>query len=489
MRRCELFEKTIETTAQKKLEINKVFAEDPKGGKATKIVDVAGPTATVVAMPLAFGIRTAVSIPTFGAALFDAVLVGGTLVVKIVDKWFTTLANANVVEQVVEEAIDEATISSYLNCIVKDVAKELSRIFESQLFELQSDKQVEILAECAVDLMLDLKKGDTFDRNTLLKKVLHDGNMKKKKILTRTKDIEWYAPNVFRKPGLRRMIFGKNGVEFKYFVKPNEACETWKYGYRGQSLEAKKYQNDEDKTSATDETPPTDETLHTDATPTMDETHKEDPCKFCGERVFNYENLTSGQYFGESDIDSQYTELQDEISTYRPIHVLIQCPKVLESFNQLQDENPSLANFLKSKLGLPEHHLVHPVYRPHLPGKIPGLQNSDLTGSDFSHADFRDSSLKNCDFTKCVMLFTDLAGAKLSGSKFVDTFISHSNLEKVHADHCEWTKTSLLYSNVNGAYLNFVEPTIGGNCFDGTDISHAITGKKRKSNWNESKYK
>jgi uncharacterized protein YjbI with pentapeptide repeats len=489
VRRCELFEKALETASQKKLEINEAFVKDPRGGNATKIVDVAGPTATVIAS-LVCGIAILVGVPTFGAASFAAAFVaGGTLGVKIVDKRCKQ-TNAKVVEKVLETAREKEKISSYLNCVVKDVAKELSRIFESQFFELQSDKQVEILAECAVDLMLDLKKGDTFDRNTLLKKVLHDGNMKKKKILTRTKDIEWYAPNVFRKPGLRRMIFGKDDVKFKYFVKPNEACKTWKYGYRGQFLEAKKYQNDEDETFAMDETPPTDETLPTDETPTTGETHNEDPCEFCRERFLNHGNSTSSrQYFSESGIDSQYTEDRDEILTYHPIHILIQCPKVLESFNQLEEENPSLANFLRSKLGFPEHHLVQPVYRPHSPGKVPDFQNSDLTGSDFSHADFTNSTLKNCDFTKCVMLFTDLAGAKVSGSKFVDTFISHSNLEKVEADHCEWTKTSLLCSNVNGAYLNSVEPSVGGNCFNWTNVSDAITGKKRKSNWNESKYK
>ena len=186
MRRCELFETTVETAAQKKLEINKEFAGG-KGGKATKIVDVARPTTTVIAS-LACGITAAMSFPTFGAAPFAAAFVaGGTLLVKIVDKR-NQQANAKVVEEVVETATEQISspplqISSYLNCIVKDVAKELSRIFESQLFELQSDQQVKILAKCAVDLMLDLQNGDTFDRNTLLKKVLQDGNIKKKKYL------------------------------------------------------------------------------------------------------------------------------------------------------------------------------------------------------------------------------------------------------------------------------------------------------------------
>jgi uncharacterized protein YjbI with pentapeptide repeats len=479
MRRCELFEKTIETAAQKKLEINKAFAEDPKGGKATKIVDVAGPTAIVVAS-LACGIITVISIPTFGAASFAAAFIAfGTLGVKILDKRYQQ-ANTKVVEELLMTATEKAKISSYLNCVVKDVAKELSRIFESQLFELQSDKQVEILAECAVDLILDLKKGDTFDRNTLLKKVLQNGELKKKKILTK-KGKEWYVPSVFRKPGLRRMIFGKKGAEFKYFVKPNKACDTSKYGYRGQFLENKEYSGQKkegENGSVMSETSATHET-------------HENACKeFCEECPSNNEKC-SGQYFVESDIDSQYTKSQHEPYTYDAMHILIQCPKVLDSFtgNAFKEKQLSFANFLKKKLRLPEHHLVHPVYRPHSPGKVPDLQESDLTGSDFSHSDFTDSCLEGCDFTKCIMLFTDLAGAKLSDSKFVDTFISHSNLEKVHADHCEWTKTSLLYSNVNGAYLNFVEPSVGGNCFDGTDISHAITGKKRKTNWNESKYK
>ena len=474
MRRCELFEKTVETAAQKKMEINKEFAEDPKGGKATKIVDVAGPTTTVIAS-LACGITAAMSVPTFGAASFAAAFVaGGTLLVKIVDKRHQQ-ANAKVVEEVLETATEKAQISSYLNCVVKDVAKELSRIFESQLFELQSDKQVEILAECAVDLMLDLQKGDTFDRNTLLKKVLQDGNIKKKKILTRTKDIEWSAPNVFRKPGLRRMIFGKDGAEFKHFVKPNEAGKTCKYGYRGQFLEVKQCvsQNDEGETAATDETPTNEDTF-------------EKLCKDCSS---NYENCTSGQYFEESEIDFHYKEPQNKLYSYNPLHILIQCPKVLESFIQLQKEKLSLANFLKSKLRLPEDHLVRPVYRPHSPRKVSDLQKSDLTGSDFSHSDFTNSSLQHCHFIKCVMLFVKLGGAKMSGSKFCYTLISHSNLEKLKADHCEWSKTSLLYSNVKGAHLDFVKASIGDNCLYGTNICDAITGNNRESTCNEGKYK
>jgi hypothetical protein len=77
----------------------------------------------------------------------------------------------------------------------------------------------------------------------------------------------------------------------------------------------------------------------------------------------------------------------------------------------------------------------------------------------------------------------------MSGSKFCYTLISHSNLEKLKADHCEWSKTSLLYSNVKGAHLDFVKPSVGGNCLDGTNICDAITGNNRELNCNEGKYK
>ena len=469
MRRCELFVMTVETAAQKKLEINKAFAEDPKGGKATKIVDVAGPTTTVVAS-LACGIITVISIPTFGAASFAAVLVtGGTLGVKYFDKR-SKQTNAKVVEEVLETATE---ISSYLNCIVKDVAKELSRIFESQLFELQSDKQVELLAECAVDLMLDLKKGDTFDRNTLLKKVLQNGEISKKKLLTE-KGKEWYVPSVFRKPGLRRMIFGKKGVEFKYFVKPNEACDTSKYGYRSQFLENKEcsgQKKEGENGSVISETSATHET-------------HENACKeFCKECPSNNEKC-NGQYFVESDIDSQYTVSQREPYTYHPMHILILCPKVLDFFtgHALKEARPSLANFLKKKLRLSEDHLVHPVYRPHSPGKVPDLQKSDLTGSDFSHSDFTDSCLEGCNFTKCVMLFTQLARAKMSGSVFCETLISHSNLEAVDAKNSSWIKTYVHYSRVDCMDLSEMK-NYGDISWEGTNVDKAIR------NFNNSKYK
>ena len=473
--RCKLFEEKIETAAQKKLEIIRAFAENPGGGNASRIIDVAGPITTGF-INLASGITLAMAVVTFGAASFaGACVVGVTLAIKTADKKIKQ-NNANVVLT----AVEKGNVSYYLNCIVKDVAKELSRIFELQLFELQNDKQVGILAECAVDLMLDLNKNDSFDRNTLIKKVLQDGKIKEKNLLTR-KDMKWLAPDVFRKPGLRRVIVEKDGADIKYFVKSSggsknkkDVCDTITYGYRGQFLEMKEFPTQE-KENENDK----------------EETDKRDDLRedFCKECFSNDENCTSRRYFVESDIDSKYIEPQDEPYRYDAMHILIQCPEILVDFSQLRTSpKPSLANFLKKKLCLSDNLLVHPVYRPHSPAKVPNLKNSDLTGSDFSHSDFSHSCLEKCDFTKCVMLFAELAGAKMSGSTFCETFISHSNLIEVEADQCEWTKTSVLYSRAEHARLDSVVPTIGCNCFTGTSISHTITVQKPEINCNESKY-
>ena len=106
----------------------------------------------------------------------------------IVLLWGVKLVDKKVKQNKAKKAlklIQDLNVQGYLDCILKDVAKELSRIFEFQLFELENDEQVEILEECAVDLMLDLNKNDSFDRNTLIKKVLQDGKISEKKLRTR----------------------------------------------------------------------------------------------------------------------------------------------------------------------------------------------------------------------------------------------------------------------------------------------------------------
>ena len=471
LERCQLFEEKIETEAQKKLEI-----KDLGGGKISKYID-RGSSATTVVCSLACGITVAMGFVTFGAASFAGAFVAGvTLVAKVAVEEIKKNKHEKVLT-----AAEEAKVSSYLNFIMKDVAKELSRIFESQLYEL-GDSEIGILAKCAVDTMFDRNKSDkTFDRNTLIRKVLQDGKISEKKFCTR-KGKKWSAPGVFRKPGLRRVIWEEDVAKIKYFVKSSEdskskkdACDTSTYGYRGQFLEMKKYPNQQEE----------DENV-------KEEDDKRDDLRedFCKECFSNDENCTSRRYFVESDIDSKYIEPQDEPYRYNAMHILIQCPQILISFSQLKTSpKPSLADFLKKKLGLPENLLVHPVYRPHSPAKVSDVPNSDFTRSDFSYSDFRDSCLEKCNFTNCVMLFAELDGAKMSGSKFCETFIGHSKLREVKADHCEWTKMSLLHSRVDRARLDSVKASICGNCLDGTNICDAITVLEKEVNCNESKYK
>ena len=479
--RCEYFEKEIENKFLEKLGINKEKLQNPNPGAAAKVISELGTVSSII-LGLGVGATLALSIGCFGiGSIVGATITGLTFtVIKISKKKKKSKAKK------LDEKV-EIVLHSYLKCIIMDVARELSRMFEYQILTLKDLAQIDILAECAVDLMLDLMKNDKFNRNILLKKVLQDGTVKDKMKLLTNKGEKWFAPDVFRKPGLQRTIIAKNDAKFVYLVKPNGFCEPTKYGYRGQFLEYKC--SDENDENDILKVPRCRKTLAKN----KDFTCK-DPCKeLCKECFSNDEICTSGQYFVESKIDSEYTESQNELLTYHPMHILVQCPKILASFinHKLQEEKLSFADFLKNKFGLPKDHIVHPVYRQHSPGKIPDLHKCDLSRSDFSYSNFRSSCLKQCEFSKCTMLFADLTQAKISWSNFRDTYISHSNLEKVVADHCEWTKTSLLYSRVDGAYLVSVEPSIGGNILDGTNICDAITRRKiqEKSNCSESKFR
>ena len=460
---CEYFESEIENKCLEKLGINKNEIQNPNIGAAAKVLNDAG-AVTSIMLGLGVGVTLALSIGSFGIGSIVGATVGGVaFTVTKIDKKMKKSTAKKLDKKV------EIYFHSHLRCIIIDTAKELSRMFEYQVLTLNDFSQIDILAECSVDLMLDLKKDDKFDRNTLLKKVLQDGKIDKRELLTKNDD-KWFAPDVFRKPGLQRTVVETHRAFFMYQIKPDHSCDPKNYGYRGQFLEAREYGSRKKENEGVKVT-------RYRKTPARNKTGTcEDPCKeLCKECSSNYESCTSGEYFAESDIDLQYTKHQDVLLTYHPIHILVQCPKILQSFNELNEDKPSFANFLKKKFMLPDDHLVHPVYRQHSPGKVLDLTKSDLSGSDFSHSNFTNSCLQNCDFTKCVMLFAQLPGAKISGSKFCETFISHSNFADVQGDHCTWTKTSLLCSRVDGAHL---DASIGGNCLDETNLSDAIIEKE-----------
>ena len=468
---CEYFENEIENKCLEKLGINKNEIQNPSNGVTANILNDAGAVTSII-LGLGVGVTLALSIGSFGiGSIVGATVAGVTFTVTKIDKKIKKSTAEKLDKKV------EIYFHSHLRCIIMDTAKELSRMFEYQVLTLKDASQIDILAECAVDLMLNLKKKDKFDRNTLLKKVLQDGKIGKRELLT-TNDDKWFAPDVFRKPGLQRTVVEMHRAVFIYQVKPDHSCDPKNYGYRGQFLEMREY-GSQNKENEVVKVPRYRKAPATKKTRTC-----EDPCKeLCKECSPNFESCTSGEYFVESNIDLKYTKPQKVLLKYHPTHILVQCPEILQSFKQVQEDKQSFAEFLKKKFMLPEDHLVHPVYRQHSPGKVPDLTKSDLSGSDFSHSNFTNSCLENCDFTKCVMLFAQLHGAKISGSKFCETLISHSNLAAVQADNCTWTKTSLLSSRVDGAHL---DSSIGGNYLHETNLSDAIIGT-RELNRNESK--
>ena len=118
----------------------------------------------------------------------------------------------------------EILLHAFLDCIIMDVAKELSHMFEYQVFALGNKTQIDILAECAVELM-----SDTFDRSALLRKILKDSNLKKRELET-SKGVKWYAPGLFRKLGVRKMVIRTNDANFIYLVKKDNSCKPTKYG-------------------------------------------------------------------------------------------------------------------------------------------------------------------------------------------------------------------------------------------------------------------
>jgi hypothetical protein len=465
---CKHFQDKVEEKFLHKLQINKSDFLYPEVGAITQKLTDLGLIATVI-LGLATGTAFAFAIGTYGiGSLAPAVIAAVTFTVTKVDKGMQQSTKDNLDDKV-------KYLHSRIRCIIMDVARELSRMFEYQVVELKDETEIGKLAECAVNLMLQLREGEEFDRNTLLKKVLQHGKMKKTKLLTKRND-KWFDLDVFRKPGLQKVVFENNAAELKHYVIPTEnknvACDAVKYGYRGQFLELKS-DTPEGKDEQVSEKKNRKKSLFCCSSKANDETpmgKDASDCKVpCTE---NHENCTIDHlHFCESDIDSPYTELQKPNCIYFPMHILIQSPNILDSFNQMRKgKKPSLAKFLIEMLRPPGNHQARPIYRPDSTRKIPDLKDADLSGSDFSHCDFTKSVLEECNFTDVVMLFADLSDARMSHSTLCSTFISHCKLVRTIAQNCKLVDTSLHFSRVEGAHLDTKKTSIAGNSYIGSNM-------------------
>ena len=432
------------------MEINKDSIKNPDVGAIAEVINDLGTGATII-LGIVAGTTMALNVTTFGIPAFvGAAVAAVTFTVGKVGK-ASTKSKAKKLKKNVE-----VYIHSYLRCIITDVAKELSYMFEYQVVQLGNETEIDKLADCAVELMLDLKKKEKFDRNTLLQKVLQDGNANESIELRTKNGDKWKAPDVFRKPGLRKVMVTNDRLEFTYHVKKRDSCDTNNYGYRSQFLEMKESWSDD-----------------RNRTPSADEAPAYDVLPLSEECSHTNENCIVGYCFVDSAIDSQYSLPRSEDAPYHPIHILLRNPGVLDDFaaNRPKTGKPSLAKFVKEKIeNLPKNHLVFPVFRPNVPGNIPSLQNSDLKGSDFGHSNFRNSYLMSCDLTNCVMLFANLRKANMSGSTFNQTLISYSDLAQVDATRCKWIKTSILYSLVDDMDISEMQNN-GNISWSGTDTS------------------
>ena len=148
---CKHFEEQIVDEFLDQLEINKGKLTDPSVGPIPKKLNDAGTAASII-LGVAGGTTLALSIGTLGIGAFVGAAVAGiTFTVTKFDKR-KKKANAKKLNDKME-----IFFYSELKCIIMDVARELSRMFEYQVVELMQpddETQINLLAKCAVNLML-----------------------------------------------------------------------------------------------------------------------------------------------------------------------------------------------------------------------------------------------------------------------------------------------------------------------------------------------
>ena len=156
---CEYFEKEIENKCLEKLGVNKNEIQNPNNGVTAKALSDAG-AVTSIMLGLGVGVTLALSIGSFGiGSIVGTTVAGVTFTVTKIDKKIKKSTAKKLDKKV------EVYFHSHLRCIIMDTAKELSRMFEYQVLTLKDGSQIDILAQCAVNLMLDLNENDKFDRN------------------------------------------------------------------------------------------------------------------------------------------------------------------------------------------------------------------------------------------------------------------------------------------------------------------------------------
>ena len=466
---CELFEEKVEHYAKERLD------GVHKETKGAKFFNVFSPVVTTL-VSIGGGIGIAMGFATFGITSFvTAAVAASSLVVMKIDQNKHEKLDHN------SKELKNNCPYSFLLSIIKEATKELSRIFEDQLFRLER-VDVTKVALCAVNLMFkQLKVGDKFNRNTLLRNVLFGRIGRPQALKTKRNNKKWKVPDVFQKPGLRKEIPIKLPVEtltgtvktltdtgrFQYLKRPHNTydpdCDPDTYGYRGQIFELVPGKSEKPSGQFAEENGCGQQSV-------LRNRHECTTCR-SGEDTIN--DVT---YFMESSIDERYTENCLESSRYQPYHCVLRCPCILETFSQDNSSHLSLQNYVREIYGIHEKSLVKPVFRSHSPRKICSLRNTILTGSDFSRVHLNECILEGCDFTGCTIMFGQFKAANLNGTRFIKSHLSYCNLAKANARSCEWTATRVYYCCVNDTYLRGCSNYLGGNDWEGTALENARIG-------------
>ena len=403
------------------------------GFSSTTAVAAAAVTA-VVALPVAAAV-------TMGAAGPVAVLgtvVVGKHVIKIIR------------ERKCKATIDatEEFAKSTLGYYVEQAGKELSRIFEYQLSILKDAEPAEIMARSAVDLMLNLKDGDSFDSNTLLRKVLDQDSSKavvQKQELETKCDIlsnkKWRTPSVFWKPGLRKVVSsfddGRREKIYKFDYLEKDGSKPQKYGFRGEFL-----------------------LLHDSGG--NGENGDPEPLHFISSNIEKTYNIITRQ--GNTRTD------------YQPYHCLMRRTEDLKWFSKAIKTQLSFARFAAEMYNYPATRCVKPVYRPVNQSPVDeflDLSNANLSDSDFTAANFMGYNLQACNLDKSFSLFGNFQGAVLNKATFTQARLLHCNLDGVNARQCTWNEAEIHDCVVNDADFGDPEDTMAMGSWMGTDLSTA----------------
>ena len=290
-----------------------------------------------------------------------------------------------------------------VTCIATEAANDLTRVYEYQIVLMYDDVSMRILAEHAVECIMEYVQGHYLDRNSAIRSVVqvyppnHEGTAKYISGVIGYKELKWDLYEIFKKPGLRKELFL---ISADYIGNSGHIdCQPWKYTYS------------------------------TDSEPFL----------------YGYRGQVIDWDFveGHYKLDTKENDLfKDEIAfqnedfhrLYMPYKRLFGAAIMAKFLEQEEGILPkrSLADLIKCDPleGAPERETILPVYRPVSP--------------ESSSISFDNSNLDHVDLVRVKMTDSDLSETTLQNSNLL-----FANLENSNFEHSKLTGANLSYATVN----------------------------------------